>query len=144
VLRQLRPLAYVRYVDDFLLFAKDKDSLRSARRHLQDHLDGLRLRLHDGKSRTYRTADGVTFLGWRLFPDHRRLVRGNVVRFRRRLGKLKVQYELGELGWQEVTARVRAWDAHAAHGDTWKLREAVFGGVLFHSAARATRQARGT
>ena len=24
----------------------------------------------DGKSRIYRVADGVTFLGWRIFPSH--------------------------------------------------------------------------
>ena len=40
-------------------------------------LMGLRLDLHAGKSRIHRTADGVTFLGWRVFPDRCRLVRGN-------------------------------------------------------------------
>ncbi len=52
---------------------------------MENHLLNLRLTLHQGKRRIYRTQDGITFLGWRLFPTHRRLVRGNVVRFERRL-----------------------------------------------------------
>src|ERR1017187_2603038 len=44
----------------------------------------LRLLVHERKSRVYRCADGVVFLGWRLFPEKSRLVRDNVVRFRRR------------------------------------------------------------
>ena len=81
VLRQVRPRAYARYCDDFLLFHEDKGFLNEARAALESRLDPLRLRLHEGKTRVYRAVDGVTFLGWRIFPDHRRLVRGNVVRF---------------------------------------------------------------
>ena len=89
VLRELRPRAYCRYVDDFLLFHEDKSFLADARQRVESRLAELRLLLHPGKSRVYRCADGVTFLGWRLFPDHARLVRGNVVRFRRRIKALK-------------------------------------------------------
>ncbi len=126
VLRELRPRAYVRYVDDFLLFGEDKAPLKHALARIEEYLDTLRLRLHPGKSRIHRTGDGITFLGWRLFPDHRRLVRGNVVRFRRRMRSLHRKYMAGEMTWEEVEARVRAWDAHAAHGDTWRLRETLF------------------
>jgi hypothetical protein len=29
-------------------------------------------------------------------------------------------------GWSEVLPRLQAWNAHAAYGDTWKLREQIF------------------
>lgn len=32
-------------------------------------LDGLRLSLHEGKSRIHRASDGITFLGWRITPE---------------------------------------------------------------------------
>jgi hypothetical protein len=126
VLREIRPRAYCRYVDDFLLFHEETGFLREARAGIQERLDALRLRLHDGKSRIYRSADGISFLGWRLFPDHRRLLKSNVVRFGRRMRALQELYAGKQTGWEEVAACVRAWDAHAAHGDTWKLREAIF------------------
>jgi retron-type reverse transcriptase len=126
ILRQIRPRAYCRYVDDFLLFHEDRDFLDGARARIEGYLAELRLRLHGGKSRVSRTADGVTFLGWRILPDRRRLVRPNVIRFRRRIRALQRQYRSGEMGWQEVAARLQAWNAHASHGDTWALRQQIF------------------
>jgi retron-type reverse transcriptase len=126
VLRELRPRRYCRYVDDFLLFHEDKSFLAEARAAIESRLAELRLLLHPGKSRTYRTADGITFLGWRIFSDHRRLVRGNVVRFRRRIASLQRRFDAGTITWEEVEPRLQAWNAHAAHGDTWRLREQIF------------------
>jgi retron-type reverse transcriptase len=125
ILREIRPGAYCRYVDDFLLFHNDPDTLREARHRIEDFLAGLRLRLHEGKSQVRRTMDGITFLGWRIFPDRRRLVRGNVVRFRRRMREMQEDFVFG-VELEEIRQRVQAWDAHAAHGDTWELRKQVF------------------
>ena len=36
------------------------------------------------------------------------------------------EYQEGEVEWDKVVERVRAWDAHAAHGDTWHLREGIY------------------
>jgi RNA-directed DNA polymerase len=49
-----------------------------------------------------------------------------VVRFRRRIRALQRQYEQGETEWKDVAERIQAWNAHAAHGDTWALREQIF------------------
>jgi retron-type reverse transcriptase len=137
VARELAPGLYVRYVDDFLIFADDKTCLEETRRRLVRFLEDYRLKLHPGKSRVYRVMDGVTFLGWRIFPDRMRLVRGNVVRFRRRLRVMEKRYEAGEIDWEEVHPRVRAWIAHAAHGDTWGLRSRIFARSAFRRGSAA-------
>ncbi|MDX1984578.1 MAG: reverse transcriptase/maturase family protein [Bryobacteraceae bacterium] len=121
--RELRPLEYIRYCDDFLVFAESKRDLREARAAIVGFLCGLRLEIHSGKSRIYHAADGVTFLGWRIFPTRTRLVRGNVMRFRQRMGILQRRFSSGRIGWQDVRTSVRAWIAHAATGDTWRLRQ---------------------
>ena len=113
-------------VDDFVLFGNDPAALKEARSRIEDRLAEVRLRLHEGKSQSRRTADGVTFLGWRIFPDHRRLVRGNVVRFRRRLREMQKDFAEGNIEFDEVRQRVQSWNAHAAHGDTWGLRRQLF------------------
>jgi hypothetical protein len=84
-MREIQPAANARYVDDFLPFHQDRAFLDGARARIEARLEELRLRLHDGKSRVYRTADGVTFHGWRMLPDRRRLVRRNVIGFRHRI-----------------------------------------------------------
>ena len=68
VRRVLRPGEYIRYVDDFLLFDRDKDRLREMKAAIVLFLQNLRLLIHGGKSRVYRSSEGVTFLGFRLFP----------------------------------------------------------------------------
>jgi hypothetical protein len=129
--RQLRPEVYARYVDDFVLFDDNKQRLAEMRASIEEELCGLRLQMHPGKSRIYRTADGFTFLGWRIFPERARLVRGNVVRFRRRMRSLAAEYARGAAGWDRIHPRVRAWIAHAEHGDTWSLRAQIFGQFAF-------------
>jgi hypothetical protein len=126
VQRQIRPGAYLRYVDDFLLFAATPGDLGDARERLTDFLACLRLRLHEGKSRVYRVREGVTFLGWRVFPDRLRLVRGNVVRFRRRFRHMLAGYAGGTVSREELECSVRAWIGHAQQGDTWRLRQQIF------------------
>jgi retron-type reverse transcriptase len=134
VLRGVRPGAYCRYVDDFLLFHHDPEFLCAARRRIDTELAALRLRLHEGKSRVYRTASGITFLGWRILPCGRRLVRRNVVRFRRRMRCLQRRFRAGEVDWDYVQACLQAWNAHAEHGDTWRLREQIFAQFPFGRA----------
>jgi hypothetical protein len=101
------------------------------RERMQRFLCGLRLEMHPGKSRVYRAADGVTFLGWQLFPDCARLARENVVRFRRRMRRLELDRAQGKVTFEEVRQRVRAWIAHADHGDTWRLRQRLLGRFTF-------------
>jgi retron-type reverse transcriptase len=131
VARELKAGAYARYVDDFLLFHDDKAALNAMLGRIEELLYGLRLTMHAGKSRAYRTRDGFTFLGWRVFPDHVRLDRSNVTRFRRRFAALHRAYLKGSIGLGDVQKRVNAWIAHAAHGDTWRLRQGIFARYKF-------------
>ncbi len=131
VVRELRPGAYVRYVDDFLLFGDSRKSLEEMRGEIEQLLQGLRLAIHPRKSRVFRTAEGVGFLGFRFFPGRARLVRGNVVRFRRRLRAMQRDYAEGCLAWPEARNRVCAWVGHAIQGDTLALREEVLSGASF-------------
>jgi hypothetical protein len=123
---ELRPKVYVRYVDDFVLFDDSKTRLREMKERIENSLDAVRLELHAGKSRIYRTADGVTLLGWRIFPDRLRVVRPNVVRFRRAMRGMQRDYATGTISWDDVNRRVQAWLGHVAHGNTWVLRERLF------------------
>jgi len=142
VVRELRPALYLRYVDDFVLFGNDKAALGAMRREIEHLLAQLRLNLNGGKSRVYRCADGLTFLGWRLFPGKTRLKRRNVVNFRRRLRSISESFHAGAMDFPAVERRITAWRGHAAFGDTWRLRQQLFDGFKLIEAERG-RRARG-
>jgi RNA-directed DNA polymerase len=127
----LRCRAYLRYCDDFLLFADDKATLWRWRSKIVDRLAEVRLTLHEERAQVFPVRAGIPWLGFRVFPTHRRLKRRNVKRFGRRLRALRDAYRAGEIGPEKVRESVRAWIAHAAHGDTYRLRRALFRQVAF-------------
>jgi len=126
VKRELRCHGYVRFVDDFLLFADDKATLLRWRAAIVDRLARLRLTIHPG-AHPRPVAEGLPFLGFTIYPDHRRLKRRKGVCFRRRLNQLRAAYEGGEITLDQLTASVQGWANHVRYGNTVGLRKAVIG-----------------
>jgi retron-type reverse transcriptase len=123
--RQLKCPAYLRYVDDFLLFSDDKAELHRWRGAIIRFLQGLRLVLHEDQAAVFPVETGIPFLGWRVYPLHRRLKRRNGVAFQRRLARLLRLYAAGQIDLARLDASINGWVAHAAHGNTWGLRRAL-------------------
>jgi len=71
-------------------------------------------------------SQGTPFLGFTVFPDHRRLKCSKGIGYRRHLHTLYGQYKRGEIQREKLDASVRAWIGHAIHGDTWGLRTKLF------------------
>lgn len=143
VKRTLGGRAYIRYTDDFVFLSNDKGELREAKDHMATYLAGLRLKLHPRKSQVFPVSQGTCFLGYRIFTTHRRLKVQNVHRARQRLRWLQRQYAAGRVTISEVSQSVQSWVAHAAHADTYGLRQQVLGEVAFRRGAVEPRAARG-
>jgi RNA-directed DNA polymerase len=134
VKEDLRIPAYLRYVDDFALFSHDRAQLVAARPALEDYLRSLRLVLHPIKSQLYETCYGATFVGFRVlstgatFPRKIciRVRNDNLRRARRRLQKLQQDYAEGAIARSALTQRLRSWNAHLLHGQTYRLRQHIF------------------
>ncbi|MBP8131825.1 MAG: group II intron reverse transcriptase domain-containing protein [Candidatus Hydrogenedentes bacterium] len=122
---------YLRYVDDIALFSDDPRELEEARGALDASLAALRLRLHRAKTQILEVADGVNFLGFRVLPDRVRLRQDNLRRARRRMRQMQEDYRRGLISWAGVKESLQSWNAHAAYGDTWRLRERVFDSLPF-------------
>jgi RNA-directed DNA polymerase len=123
---ELRCPAHLRYVDDFLLFANDKVTLHRWKAEIISFLaTRLRLVLHERESAVFPVTAGIPFLGFRVYPTHRRLRRRNGVAFARRLRHMRPQAKAGTMNFAALSARVRGWVAHVGHGDTWRLRRAL-------------------
>jgi RNA-directed DNA polymerase len=115
---------YLRYVDDFVLFADDKRTLWAWRDAIVQRMARLRLTIHPG-AHPRPTAEGFPFLGFVVYPTHRRLKRRKVVAYRRRLRRLVAGWVAGERTQEAVVASLLGWINHARYGDTWGLRRSV-------------------
>jgi retron-type reverse transcriptase len=126
----LRAPGYVRYVDDLLVFDHDKHRLRDIRSAIEAFLVQLRLRLHPRKCFVTTANAGFTFLGYRMFPTHRRLDADNLRRFKRRLRQYHQAVAEGRMPDEQRRDRIRSWIAHAQHADTVRLRRQIFGDIV--------------
>lgn len=124
VKRELQCKGYLRYVDDFLLFSNDKNMLWKWREALVKRLVGLRLTMQPGVH-PRPVTEGIPFLGFVIYPNHRRLKRRKVIHFRRRFVNLVRRYKAGGVPLSQVTASAQGWANHARYGNTVGLRKAV-------------------
>jgi len=131
VKEELRERGYIRYCDDFVVFGESREYLEGVRGRIELFLRGLRLVAHPRKTVVVPVRHGVPFLGFLVFPDHRRLLRRSVTRAGRRLRRLAEAYADGLVSLAEVRQSVQAWIGHARHGDTWGLRRKLLGETVF-------------
>ena len=127
VARELRCRAYLRYVDDFALFADSKKQLWAWKKRIIDYLGSLRLTAHAAKAQVTPVSSGIPWLGFVVYPYHRRLKRRNVIQFRRRLQHNISLYRQGSISFAELDASIQGWINHVRYGDTWGLRTSIFG-----------------
>lgn len=127
--RELRCSAYLRYVDDFVLFADDKKRLWDWRTLLIERLARFRLTVHAG-AHPRPVTEGIPFLGFVVYPRRRRLKRRKGIVFRRKFRRLLVAYRRGLIDFQGLDASVQGWINHVRYGNTWGLRAALFAAHL--------------
>ena len=127
--RDIRCRGYVRYVDDFLLFADDKQTLHAWHTALRDRLSELRLTIHP-RAHPRPVTEGIPFLGFVVYPTHRRVKRRKVVHYRRHLREQLRQYAAGERDQQSLHASLQGWINHVRYGDSWGLRAAILREVV--------------
>jgi hypothetical protein len=76
-------------------------------------------------------AAGVPFLGFVHRPGRVRIKRDAITRFRRRMRRYRRAFSEGALGVDRLSASVRSWVAHAAYGQTYRLRSAILSDLAF-------------
>ncbi len=106
---------YVRYVDDFVLFADSKPQLWRWKKNIDRFLLDFRLKLHPKRCHIFPSTLGYPFLGQVVFPTHRRLVASNVRRFKKRLRRWR------QVPPENLGQRLASWRGHAEQADSVHL-----------------------
>ena len=119
---------YVRYMDDAIIIHEDKAWLREAREQLEEFLrERLALELNS-KTNIFPIAQGVNFLGYRIWPTHRLLRKSSAKRMKRKLKRFGRGYREGNIELDHINASIQSWLGHCRHADTYKLRCKLFAG----------------
>ncbi len=123
--RELGCQAYLRYVDDFALFANSKELLWEWKTALKRRLATLRLIIHDQKAQVLPTADGIPSLGFIVYPQFRKIKARKVRYSNRRLNHRYHAYCNNQISFAEFNSSVQGWINHVRFADSWGLREQV-------------------
>lgn len=125
LVKEMRCNDMVRYVDDIVVFSDSKKELHNIRRSVIFFLNKMRLKIHEGSAQPTPVNQGITFLGFRLFPGFKRLKRTKVMSGTKKLSLAKRELELGINTQTRFNGQVLGWLNHVRFGDTWKLRQRV-------------------
>ena len=115
---------YLRYVDDFVLFSDSKHELHTYQQRIASYLQKLRLLLHPRKTQIYSTQTGVLFLGFKVFPHYRYVLKQNRHRYRRNLKKkLNNPHKYSS---QAIVDGANSWRGHILFGQSARLESQTF------------------
>jgi RNA-directed DNA polymerase len=137
----LRERHYIRYMDDFVVVHHDKEHLHRLLARIEAFL-AERLRLATNrKTQVFPVGllrgRALDFLGYQIWPTHRRLRRDSITRIGRSLRALRRYYAQGRVSLTRVQQSVQSWCEHASHASTYRLRMAVLGRFAFVRQAEA-------
>ena len=85
----------------------------------------IRLRIHEGFAQPTPVSQGLTFLGFRIFPTHIRLKQSKLQNGNRKLMKSKEALEQGKVSQDFFNMQIRSWLNHVSQADSWYLRNEV-------------------
>lgn len=120
IYEELRPLAYVRYMDDQLMIFHSKEEAHKAKDKLRMKLSEFRLEIKNN-ARICPVNRGISMVGYVFYPTHTRLrknIRENMKRKARRV------YYLEGTEWKRQMASYHGW---CTHGDCKHLMRKTFG-----------------
>lgn len=129
VKEKLRIRYYGRYMDDFFLIHPDKQYLQYCLKEIKAYMENLGLELNE-KTQIFPLKNGIDFLGFHTYITEtgkviRKLRHSSVKRMRAKLRQWERDYPAGRITREKILQCWQAWDAHAAHGNTWTLRQQV-------------------
>lgn len=120
--RELRCRAYVRYVDDMVLFSDSRRQLWDWKQAIIERLATLRLTIHESAAQVQPVTTGIPWLGFVVWPDHRRVKGRKVVEATWRLSDRFDDWRSGRISFAEFDASVKGWLNHVRYADSWGLR----------------------
>ncbi len=118
----LKARYYIRYVDDFVILHRRKETLDYYLQHINNFLPSLKIKLHPNKTEIHALRNEITFLGYRIFYHYRLLRKRNARHFIGRLKENISLYKNQEISEEQLESRINGWLGYAKFADTFNFR----------------------
>lgn len=129
--RTLKIHYYTRYMDDFIILAKNKSDCILIKNIIEKFLySHLHLFLNE-KSRYYPYSMGVNFCGYRIFTTHRLLRTNSKKKIKRKVKKWNKLYNINKLDIPNTMKSLNSWLGHSSHCNSYKLQNKILNSCNF-------------
>lgn len=118
---------YGRYMDDFYIIVRTKEEARRLLAEIREFIADLGLELNQ-KTGIFPLRNGIDLLGFHSYLTEsggvvQKLRKDGIERIQSRIRYWREAYPAGEITKEKIIDQFQGWDAHAAHGDTYALRQ---------------------
>lgn len=122
---------YLRYMDDVVVLHQDKKYLWALKDQINDFVvDRLHLQLNN-KTMVRKASQGIEFVGFRVWPTHKKLRKKSALKMKRRLGYLQRAYARGDVELQEVNNSLQSYLGIMMHCDSHNLKTKLMQSLTF-------------
>ncbi|WJQ15787.1 reverse transcriptase/maturase family protein [Geobacillus stearothermophilus] len=120
---------YIRYMDDVVILHPDKRELWKMLEEIDIFLRSeLRLQLNN-KTAIRPIRQGIEFVGYRIWPTHRKLKKKTAKKMKRRLRYLKRAYARGEVDADDIRSTLMSYLGLMKHANCHRLRQKILRGL---------------
>ncbi|MBN1625682.1 MAG: RNA-directed DNA polymerase, partial [Deltaproteobacteria bacterium] len=114
---------YIRYMDDMVIFSGSKGGLKMALKTIGEYMRAhLKLDLNRGATFVNSRLNGLSFLGFRIFPNLIRIRRENLGLMKRRMRKRGFELRQGIISEERYIMGMRSMFEHISFADSLMLR----------------------
>ncbi|WP_100523430.1 RNA-directed DNA polymerase [Mycobacteroides abscessus] len=116
---------YIRYMDDVVILHPDKKVLHTILEEIDLFLRfELKLQLNN-KTSIRPIFQGIEFVGYRIWPTHRKLKKKTVKKMKSRLRFLRKAYQRGEVSLDDTRSTIASYLGYMKHANCYRLKKKV-------------------
>lgn len=122
---------YIRYMDDIIILDDNKKRLNLWKNEIELFVNKrLKLRLNN-KTAIRPINMGIEFVGYRIWPTHRKLRKSTVLKMKARFREVQYLYSKGLLDYDEIRSITASYYGLMKHCNSYNLRKKISDTVVF-------------
>jgi len=124
--RRLSLKYYVRYMDDFVIVIKDKETARNILNLVNDFVKKtLGLELNINKTKIFPINQGVNTIGYKIYTTHMFLRNESKKKIKRKIRAMPRLITEGKLTVEKAEQILNSWKGHAEHGNSYNFIQSL-------------------
>lgn len=124
--RQLSLKYYIRYMDDFIIITKDKDTANRVLKLIYEFTEAkLHLKLNQNKTKIFPINQGVNSIGYKIHATHRLLRNDSKRKIKRKVGAMPRLIREGRITVRKAEQMLNSWKGHADHSNSYNFIQSL-------------------